>query len=268
MMAYYAVLALFPMLVFVVTLALLVIDAETVHQGVLMATRTLPEDTRQMISTQTSAFIDAADAGFAIGSFVFALWGASRGAVALGTALNRIGACVERRPWWKRQVIAIGVTTGVALMIVLALGILVVGPPLGHYVADRFGLGAAFDLAWEIGRWIGAALLVMVVWAVAYHFLPCTNTPFRVFTTGSFAGIAMWVAISYAFNAYLGSFASYETTYGALGGAIIFLTWLWLSNIALLVGAEINHVIATRHRERAEAWLADETVRDLDRSDT
>ena len=264
MMAYYAVLALFPMLVFVVTIALLVIDAETVHQGVLIATRTLPEGARQMISEQVTAFINAADAGFAIGSFVFALWGASRGAASLGGALGRICGCTETRPWWRRQLLAIAITISVALMMVLAMALLVVGPAIGHYVADRFGLGAAFDLVWSLGRWVGAALLVMIVWGVLYHFLPNTNTPFRIFTTGSFVGIAMWIVISLGFNFYLTNFGSYESTYGTLGGAIAFLTWLWLSNIALLVGAEVNHVLSKMRAEKAEAWLAVETVRSLD----
>lgn len=268
MMAYYAVLSLFPMLVFIVTIALLVIDPATIHEGVLIATRALPETTRQLISEQVSNFINAADAGFAIGSFVIALWGASRGAASLGGALNQIAKHVETRSWWRRQALALAVTIGVALMIVAALGLLVLGPPLGHYVADRFGLGSAFDVAWEIGRWLGAGFLVMVVWAIAYHFLPDTKAPFRLFTTGSFVGIAMWIAISVGFNFYLTHWGSYETTYGTLGGAIVFLTWLWLSNIALLVGAEVNDVLGRMRREKAEAFLADETVRSLEASGT
>lgn len=268
MMAYYAVLSLFPMLVFIVTIALLVIDPVTIHEGVLMATRTLPESARQMVSEWVTSFINAADGGLAIGSFAFALWGASRGAASLGFALDRIAKRPETRPWWKRQVIAIAVTVGVALMVVGAMGLLVLGPPVGHYVADRFGLGGAFDIAWELGRWVGAAFLVMLVWAIAYHFLPDTQRPFRVFTIGSFVGIAMWIVISLGFNFYLSRFGRYETTYGALGGAIVFLTWLWLSNIALLVGAEVNDVLATMRREKAEAFLADETVRSLDGADT
>ena len=261
MMAYYAILSLFPMLVFIVTTALLVIDPATIHEGVLLATRTLPDTARQLISQQVSRLIDAADAGFAIGSFVIALWGASRGAASLGGALDRIAGRVETRAWWRRQVTAIAVTLGVALMVVGALGLLVLGPPVGHYVADRFGLGVAFDWAWEIGRWVGAGLLVMIVWAIAYHFLPDTPEPFRWFTPGALVGIAMWIGVSLGFDYYLARFGSYETTYGTLGGAIVFLTWLWLSNIALLVGAEVNSVLAVLHRERAEAVRADETIR-------
>ena len=84
----------------------------------------------------------------------------------------------------------------------------------------------------------------MFVWAIVYKFLPNTDAPFRVFTPGAFVGVLLWLGISALFGLYLSHFNSYEATYGALGGAIIFLTWLWLSNIAMLVGAEINDVLA------------------------
>jgi membrane protein len=85
---------------------------------------------------------------------------------------------------------------------------------------------------------------VTVVWAVLYKFLPDTNAPFRVFTPGAVIGVLLWLGISFGFGIYLGHFNNYTTTYGALGGGIIFLTWLWLSSIALLFGAEINDVLA------------------------
>ena|SRR5690242_6624512 len=99
----------------------------------------------------------------------------------------------------------------------------------------------------------------MLVWAICYKFLPNTDAPFRIFTPGAFIGVLLWLGISALFGLYLGHFNSYEATYGALGGAIIFLTWLWLSNITLLVGAEINDVLADIRapEDPAAAQLAD-----------
>jgi membrane protein len=264
MMAYYAVLALFPMLVFIVTTALLVLDPSTVHEGVQMATSAMPAGVRAVVSKQVSSLIDSAGAGFAILGAVLALWGASRGAASLQGALNSIFNKKETRPWWKRQVIAIAVTAGVSLLIILALAMLTIGPVIGHYVADRFGLGGAFDLAWGIGRWIGAGLLVMIVWAILYKFLPDTDAPFRIFTPGAVVGVILWLGISLLFGLYLRYFNSYDATYGALGGAIVFLTWLWLSNIALLFGAEFNDVLADfrKNTSAAAAQLADKEVAD------
>lgn len=260
MMAYYAILALFPMLVFVLTIAMLVVDADTIQQGVAMVTQTLPGSTRQLLAGRVQGFVDTAGAGFAIGTAVLALWGASRGAVALANALNAMFGKAETRPWWRRQLTAIAVTLGVAIMVVLALALLVVGPSVGHWAADRFGLGGVFDTVWGIGRWVGAGVLVMIVWAVLYKFLPNTKAPFRVFTPGAFIGVLLWLGISYAFGVYLDHFDSYEATYGALGGGIIFLTWLWLSNMAILFGAEVNDVLADLRRDHSPAarQLADQ----------
>jgi membrane protein len=244
MMAYYAILSLFPMLVFVVTTGLLVLPDTTLLQGLSMGTQAMPPATRELITTQVTTLMNAAHAGFAIGGAGLALWGASRGTSSLMGALNAMFNTHETRPWWKRQLIAIGVTLGVAVLVIVALGLLVVGPAAGHWLADRFGLGDAFDTAWNLGRWIGAGLLVLVVWAAIYKFLPNTRSPFRIFTTGAVVGVLLWLAISYGFGIFLAHFNNYSNTYGALGGVIIFLTWLWLSAMALLFGAEINDVIA------------------------
>jgi membrane protein len=260
MMAYYAVMALFPMLIFVLSIALLVIPDNTVREGLAMATATLPLSVRDVISTRVDALLDASGAGFAILGAALALWGASRGAVAMMTALNTMFNKKETRSWVRRQLTAIVITIAVAVLAVLALGLLVVGPTLGHWAADRFGLGNAFDVAWGIARWVGAGVLIMLVWAICYKFLPNTDAPFRIFTPGAAIGVLLWLGISALFGLYLGHFNSYEATYGTLGGAIIFLTWLWLSNVALLVGAEINDVIADIEapHDAGAAQLADE----------
>ncbi|MBA3502272.1 MAG: YihY/virulence factor BrkB family protein, partial [Deltaproteobacteria bacterium] len=114
MMAYYAVLSLFPMMVFIVSVGLLVLDATTVHEGVRMATQAMPAGMRVLISEQVTKLIDVSGAGFAILGAVLALWGASRGAAALSGALNVIFNKKETRPFWKRQLTAIAVTLGVS----------------------------------------------------------------------------------------------------------------------------------------------------------
>ncbi len=264
MMAYYAVLALFPMMVFIVSVGILVLDQSTVHEGVLLATQAMPVGMRILISEQVTKLIEASGAGFAILGAVLALWGASRGAAALSGALNVIFNKKETRPFWKRQLTAVVVTLGVSLLVLLALAVLTVGPLIGHYIADRFGLGDTFDIAWGIGRWIGAGLLVMFVWAILYRFLPDTDAPFRVLTPGAVVGVLLWIAISLLFELYLSYFNSYDATYGALGSAIVFLIWLWLSNLALLVGAEFNDVLADFRKSTSvdAAMLAKKEVPD------
>jgi len=259
MMTYYAVFALFPMVIMVVTLALLVLPAEVIDDTVGMAAAAMPADVASILVDQVARMEAAAGAGFAIGSALIALWGASRGASALMSALNDLFDKKETRPWWKRQLVAIGTTLLVAGLLVIAMALLAGGPAVGEAIEARFGLGAAFDTAWEIMRWLVAALLVMVVWAVLYKLLPDTDAPFRVFTPGAVAGVALWFGITQAFGLYLDNFASYEKTYGAVAVIVVFLTWLWLSNVALLVGAEINDVLAELRKDTdpAAAKLAE-----------
>lgn len=249
MMAYYAILAVFPLLFCVVTVAALVLPAHTIAEAARQALDTAPGATRDLIETQVAAVTGHARAGFALGTVLLAVWGASRGASGLMLALDKLFGRVETRSWLHRQAIAITLTVGLAVLLALALGLLVAGPILGRMVADRLGLGTAFDIGWTVARWISAGLLVMVVWALAYRFLPDTDAPFRIFTPGAAVSVALWLGVSRLLALYLDHFGSYSSIYGALGGAVIFLTWLWLSSMSLLFGAEINVVLAEVRRD-------------------
>jgi membrane protein len=259
MMAFYAVLALFPMMVFVIAVAMVALPTSVIQQGVAMAGEAVPPAVRDPLVARIDAFTHQSHGTFAILGALLALWGAKGGLSSLMSVLNAMFHKTETRSWIHRQLVALAATAGVGLLAVIAMALLLLGPIAGHWAMDRFGLGSTFDTAWSVGRWIGAGLLIMVVWAIIYKFLPDTDAPFSIFTPGAFAGVALWLGMSYGFGVYLGHFHSYEATYGALGGAIIFLTWLWLSNIALLLGAEINHVLAglLKHDSPAAAQLAD-----------
>jgi membrane protein len=256
MMAYYTAFALFPMLVFIVTLTLLVLPADVLHQGLGMVTQAMPAAIGKLMSQQVDRMAQTATSGFAIGGALLALWSASRGAASLSGALNRMFQKKETRGYIKRQLIALAITIFVAVLVVVALAMLFLGPTIGHAITDRFGEGGLFDQAWAWGRWIGAGLIVMFVWALLYKFLPDTDAPFRIFTPGAITGVLLWLGISYLFSLYVSYHDTYEATYGTLGGAILFLTWLWMSNLAILVGAEINDVLADMRKDKDAAAAA------------
>jgi membrane protein len=240
MMTYYAVFALFPMLVFVLTVALLILPPHVIDDAVALAAHAMPHPVVGLFTDQITRMESAARAGFAVGSAALALWGASRGAASLQTALNAMFNKKETRPWWKRQLIAIGTTLLVATLLVIAMALLAAGASLGH----ALGFGHAFDTAWTVVTWVIAAVLVMLVWALLYKWLPDTDAPFRIFTPGAVTGVVLWFGVTQVFGVYLDRFASYEKTYGAVATVVVFLTWLWLSNLALLLGAEVNDVLA------------------------
>ncbi|KAB2909176.1 MAG: YihY/virulence factor BrkB family protein [Kofleriaceae bacterium] len=258
MMTYYAIFAMFPMLVFVVTIALIVVPAEWIGVGVDMMVATVPAEVGTLLRDQVGRMQSAAGAGFAIGSALLALWGASRGAAALIVALDDVFEKKETRSWWRRQATAIATTLAVALLLVAAMALLTLGPAAGHAVADRVGWGSGFELVWGVSRWLLAAFLVMLTWAILYKWLPDTDAPFRIFTPGAIVGVILWFLVTQGFGFYLDRFASYEKTYGSIASVIVFLFWIWLSNLALLIGAEINDVLAElrKHDSPAAAKLA------------
>ena len=250
MLTYYAVLALFPMVLFVMTVALLVVPEATFQEGLAMLTRAMPGEAGQILAEHVRGLHAAASGLMAVVGAASALWAASRGAVSLARGLNRVHGVEENRPWWKLQLTAVGVTLAVAVLLLVALALLTVGPVAGRWLAEHFALGSAFDAVWSIGRWLLAAVLIMVVWSLLYTVLPNRRVRMRLLSPGAMAGVAIWVGASLLFAFYVSNFGNYEATYGALGAVIIFLVWLWISNLALLAGAEANQVLAAdRDRE-------------------
>lgn len=244
MMAYYAVLALFPMLLFVVALAMFVLPAALIEQGVHMASAAVPPAVRDPLVSRITTFVDEPHGTFAFVGALLAIWGARGGLTSLMQALNVVFRKHETRSWLHRQLIAILFALAGAVIAVLVLSLLIAGPIAAHWLAVHTDLDANVSLAFSVVCWACAGLVVMVIWALLYKFLPATDAPFRVFTPGAAIGVTLWLAASVGFGVYIGRFNHYEATYGTLGGAIIFLTWLWLSNIALLVGAVIDAVLA------------------------
>ena len=256
MMTYYAIFALFPMAIFVITVALLIVPPEALTQATQMATQAMPGEASQLVTEQVTRMQQAAGGGIALGAAALALWGASRGSVALGRALNSVLDCEENRPWWKVQLTGIGMTLVVAALLITALGLLVIGPAVGSWLAEKLGMGAAFEVVWTVARWIGAALLVMLIWALLYRYLPDTEEPMRIFTPGAAVGVILWIGVSLLFALWVSNFGNYDRSYGALGTVMVFLTWLWLSNLAMLTGAEINDVLRRERLAHEEEELA------------
>jgi membrane protein len=253
MMTYYAIFALFPMLVFVVMVSLMVVPAAWIDSAVTMAASAMPSEVGSLVHEQVGRMERASGTGFAVGSALLALWGASRGAASLMVALDDVFEKKETRSWWRRQLTAIAATLVVALLLIVAMTLLAAGPALGHAIADRIGGGVVFDVAWGVSRWLLAAILVMLTWAILYKWLPDTDAPFRVFTPGAFAGVILWFLATRGFGFYLERFASYEATYGTIASVIVFMFWLWLSNLALLMGAEIDDVLAELRKDTSPA---------------
>ena len=245
MMTYYAIMALFPMVLFILSLALVVLPADLVREAAASVTAPLPLDVGNVLRAQIENMRAASTPGVALLGGLLALWGASRGASALTTALNRVYSKGETRPFLRRQIRAIVVTALVAFIVVAALGFFLYAPEIGHEIAVDLGVrGETFDAIWWFVRWFGAALLATFLWALLYKTLPNTKAPLRMFTPGALVGVILWALVTHGLTMFIDYMSDFQATYGAFAASIIFLLWLWLSNLALLVGAEINDVLA------------------------
>ncbi len=246
MMTYYAIMALFPMVLFVFTIALVALPAQVVRDATAGLTAPLPADVAAILRAEVERMRAASSPGLALLGGGLALWGASRGASALTTALNRVFGKRETRPWLRRQARAIAVTALLAVIVVLALGGFVVAPELGTRLAARLAIGGdAFEAAWWWLRWIGAGAVATLLWSLLYQTLPDTGAPLRVFTPGALVGVLLWILVSRGLTWFVEYVSDFQSAYGAFASVIIVLLWLWLSNLTLLIGAEIAAALAT-----------------------
>jgi membrane protein len=170
-----------------------------------------------------------------------ALWSASGYVAAFMNASNAIYDVGEGRPIWKTLPVRVGVTIITVLLLAVSAVAVVITGPLATQAGNLVGVGSAAVTAWDIAKWPVLLLIVSFLFALLYWAAPNVKHPrFRLVTTGSVVAVLLWIVASAAFAFYVANFASYNKTYGALGGFVCFLVWLWLSNVVILVGAELN----------------------------
>jgi membrane protein len=241
-LTYYAVLAIFPALI--VLISVLGLIGESATQPLIDNLSEVAPGPAKEIFTDAIENIQgsqgAAGVLFAIGLLV-AIWSASGYISAFMRASNAIYEIEEGRPIWKTLPVRVGLT--VLLMVltaVSAIGVAVSGG-LAEEIGNLIGVGDTAVTIWSIAKWPVLLLLVSFMFAVLYWAAPNVKQPaFRWITPGGLLAVIGWVLASLAFAFYVANFGSYNKTYGALAGPIIFLVWLWISNVMILLGAELN----------------------------
>ncbi|PXX57691.1 membrane protein [Nocardia tenerifensis] len=178
-----------------------------------------------------------------------ALWTASGYIAAFMRAANAIYDTEEGRPIWKTVPVRIGLTAAmVVLLAVLALGVVATGS-IAERLGRWLGVGSAGVLVWDIAKWPVLAILVSLLFALLYWAAPNAQQPgFRWLSPGSVLAVLLWIAASAGFAVYVANFGSYNKVYGSLGGVAVFLVWLWISNVAVLLGAEFDAELARGRR--------------------
>jgi membrane protein len=242
-LTYYSVLALFPAAIAVVSLLGVIGKAQDSVDTVLKVLRPLvSSSTLDTVRPSLEQIAHSQGAGLALVlGLLGALWSASGYVSAFGRAMNRIYEIDEGRPFWKLRPTMLLVTLLAILLVAVVLVMLIVSGPLATSIGDQIGLGSQALLVWNIAKWPVIALVVMLVVAMLYYATPNVKQPkFRWLSVGAVVAIVIWVLASVAFAFYVATFGSYNKTYGSLAGVILGLLWIWITNVALLLGAEID----------------------------
>jgi membrane protein len=253
-LSYYFLLALFPLLLFLVTLFGYMAGAGS-HLRQKLVTylgNVMPESAFTLV-VQTMDQVTAARGGGKLWfGLIAALWAASSGLNALAQALNSAYDVAETRPWWKVRLISIGLTIALAVLIISALLIVLLGGQLGHFLFSFVNEDSAFGVAWKFLQWPIALAFVFMAFALIYHFgpnvgarrqskrIPRSDFRRQWLSPGVLVAILLWLIVSLAFRVYLHFFNSYSATYGSLGAVIVLMLWFYVTGAAILLGGEIN----------------------------
>lgn len=239
-LAYYFFLALFPALLFLISLASFFPVTNLMDEVVGALGRVAPPDVLDFLLQQMKQLSNQQNGGILTFAFLFTVWSSSGAMTSIISTLNSAYDIEEGRPWWKVRLIAVGLTIGVALFILVSATLVIAGPELAEKVAGWLHLGVAFEWTWKIVQWPVVLALVITAVALVYYFAPDAEQEFVLITPGAVFATILWIASSVGVRFYVANFANYNETYGALAGVMILLLWFYVSGLCILMGAEMN----------------------------
>ena len=261
-LTFYSVLALFPALLALVSLLGVFGNAQTTTGTLLdLIHKFVPGAATDKIQPVISSMVDAKGSGIALlVGILAATWSASGYIGAFARTMNRIYGVREGRPFWKLRPVLFGLTIAIEVMAALVLGGLAVSGTVAKAVFSLIGIGSFGLRAWNIAKWPVLLLVVVVILGLLYTITPNVKHPrFRWMSIGAAVALLVWILASVAFGFYVANFGSYNKTYGTLAGVIIMLLWLWLTNVALVLGGEVDAEL-TRVRQLRRGLPAERTI--------
>jgi len=248
-LTYYGVLAIFPAIIALVSILGLIGQSAT-QPLIENLGKVAPGPAKEIFTSAIQNLNKSQGAAgiIFIAGLAGALWSASGYVAAFMRASNAIYDVEEGRPIWKTLPLRVSVTVVTVVLLAISAVAVVLTGGLAKQVGNLVGVGSSAVQAWDIAKWPVLVVLVGFMLAILYWAAPNVRHPgFRWISPGSILAVAVWLIASGAFALYVANFSSYNKTYGALAGIIVFLVWLWISNIAILLGAEFN---AELERER------------------
>src|SRR3954466_3891227 len=253
-LSYYFLLALFPMLLFLVSMVGVIAGPGSPLRDSIVGAlgRLAPGSASDLVHTVVSQTFKASSGLKLAAGILGALWAASGGMSAVVTSLNVVYRTKETRPWWKQKLTVIGLTLALAALIIIALVLVLYGGKIGGAIASHVGLGSVFATAWKVLQWPVSFFAMFLSFSLVYYFAPNVGERRWYWVTpGSVIGVALWLLASAGFRVYLHFFNNYTATYGSLGAALILMLWLYLTGFAILIGGEVNQVIENEDKKAA-----------------
>jgi membrane protein len=239
-LAFYLIFSAFPFLLFLATLLGYIPIPNLMDRIMEYLAPLLPGEAANLIRDNVRQLVTDQKGGLLSLGIGTALWTSSSAFVAIMDNLNRAYDVEEGRAFWKVRGIAILMTLGINVFIVLSMVLLIFGPQIGGWIASQVGLGAVFETTWNILRWPVIVLLLILAMALIYYFAPDVEQKWKWITPGSIFAVIVTIAASLGFSFYVNNFGSYNKTYGSIGTIIVLLTWLYIVGFVILVGGEIN----------------------------
>jgi len=241
-LSYYALLALFPALMFLTALMGLFSVQSFMPELMSYLRNVLPADALSMVQRFLTQVAEGSGANILSLGALGALWASSSGVTAIMDALNVVfGVKEDRRPFWRVRLTAIVLTTGLAGFVIMSLALVLYGPTIGRWIADLMGFDVVFTWIWNVLQWPIIATLMLIVVAAIYHICPDRqHKRWRWVTPGSVFAVLMWLLVSLGFKAYVDNFGDYNKVYGSIAGVIVLMLWFYWSGMVLLLGGEIN----------------------------
>jgi membrane protein len=245
-LSFYFLLSLFPLLLFLIALLGLLLQSGPVLQETLhkYLAAVVPESAPGLIDTTLQEITRGSGGGRLSLALLFALWAASRGAVAIMEALNIAYEVEESRSWWKKHLVALGLTIVSLALIASALLLMIYGGRLSEIMMSHFAFSSFIAGVWKVLQWPLLLGFVLVAFNILYLYAPnVRRRRWHWLMPGTVVGVTLWLLVSFGFKLYLSLFDHFTVTYGSIGAVIVLLLWLYLSGTAILIGGEVNSEI-------------------------
>jgi membrane protein len=248
-LSYYFVMALFPALIFLSAIVAFLPVAGLFDQTLDLMSRFVPPEGMGIVRTVLAEAITPNRGTFLSVGFLGTLWTASGGFAAAIEALNIAYDVEENRPFWKTRLLAMALALVIGALLLVALGIMILGPHFGQWLADRMHLSRVWLWLWPYIHWLISIGFTVLAVEVLYFIGPNVKQRFLATLPGAILSVSFWIGFSYLLGIYFRTFANFNKTYGTLGAGIALMVWLYWTGFAMLTGAELNAELAKRTEE-------------------